>query len=161
MRFEDVAHRDGGGKMSQDEGPPSETAVLCVDDEPHVLSALQRTLGREPYEVMRAAAGGEALKILERFPVKVVISDQRMSGMSGTELLAEIRRRKPGVGLIILTAYGGAGAMVRGLEAGIDFLMTKPWDDHRLRLAIRRLLQEVDRFDRPARGATQGMEGRA
>jgi DNA-binding response OmpR family regulator len=143
--------------MSQEDG----TAVLCVDDEPHVLSALQRTFRREPYEVVRAGAGGEALKILERCPVKVVISDQRMSGMTGTELLAEIRRRKPGVGLILLTAYGGAEAMARGLEAGIDFLMTKPWDEDRLRLAVRRLLREVDRLESPAEGAAEEMEGRA
>jgi DNA-binding NtrC family response regulator len=133
--------------MNQGDGMSSETAVLCVDDEPHVLSALHRTLGGEPYEVLGAAAGAEALRILEGYSVKVVISDQRMAGMSGSELLKEIRRRKPGVGLIILTGYGGPDTMISGLEARVDFVMPKPWDEDRLRLVIRGLLHEVKRFD--------------
>ena len=124
----------------------NDAAVLCVDDEPHVLSALQRTLGREPYEVLSAGGAVEALKILDRYPVKVVISDQKMAGMSGSELLTEIRRRRPGLGLIILTAYGGLETMISGLEAQVDFLLPKPWDEDRLRAVVRGLLQlQVDR----------------
>jgi CheY-like chemotaxis protein len=123
----------------------SDRAILLVDDEPRVLRALGRTLGREPYAVLRAAGGLEALDLLEVSPVKVVVADQRMPGMSGSELLGEIRRRWPLVGRVILTGYPGQDIMVRSLEAEVDVLMTKPWNDEKLRRAIRRLIDAVDK----------------
>ena len=122
-----------------------DSAILCVDDEPRVLAALGRTLGREPYAILRAGDGDTALRLLEESPIKVVVADQRMPGMSGSELLTEIRLRWPRIGRIILTAYPGREIMVRSLEAEVDFLMTKPWDDRKLRRAIRSLVREVDR----------------
>jgi len=122
----------------------SDSAILCVDDEPRILAALGRTLGRD-YEILRAEDGDTALRLLEESTIKVVVADQRMPGMSGSELLTEIRRRWPMVGRSILTAYPGQEVMVRGMEAEVDFLMTKPWDDEKLRGAIRRLVSEVDR----------------
>jgi len=128
--------------------PPSiadDCAILCVDDEPRVLSALERTLRREPYEVLRAAGGDEALELLERHPIKVVVTDERMPGMSGSELLSRVGQIRPSVGRIILTGHPGTAVLIRSLEVGSDFLMTKPWDEERLRRAIRRLIYEVDR----------------
>jgi len=120
-------------------------AVLCVDDEPRVLSALERTLRREPYEVLRAGGGCEALDLLDRFPIKVIVTDERMPGMSGSELLAKVRGIRPCVGRIILTGHPGPAVMIRSLQVGSDFLMTKPWDEEKLKQAIRRLLFEVDK----------------
>jgi len=122
-----------------------DSAVLCVDDEPLVLSALGRTLGREPYGLFRVGSGGEALDLLEQLPVKVIVVDERMPGMSGSRLLAEVGQRWPLVGRIILTGYPGREAVLRGLEAQVDFLIYKPWDDEMLRRVVRRLLIEVDR----------------
>lgn len=122
-----------------------DSAILCVDDEPRILTALERTLGREPYALYRAQDGPTALEILEGSSIKVVIADQRMPGMSGSDLLVEIGRRWPQVGKIILTGYPGKDVLLRGMEAEIDFLMTKPWDEDTLRRAIRRLILEVDR----------------
>src|SRR5262245_26669918 len=70
-------------------------AVLCVDDEPQVLSALQRTLRHEPYEVVTAADPELALDCLDRLPVEVVIADERMPRMNGSDLLEEVHRRWP------------------------------------------------------------------
>jgi len=123
----------------------NDSAVLCVDDEPQVLSALQRMLRREPYEVLRAGGGLEALDLLERFPIKVVVTDERMPTMTGSELLSKIRSLRPEVGRIILTGYPGPAVMIRSLEAGIDFLMTKPWDEEKLKRTIRRLMFEVNK----------------
>jgi response regulator RpfG family c-di-GMP phosphodiesterase len=120
-------------------------AVLCVDDEPQVLSALQRTLRHEPYEVVTAADPELALDCLDRLPVEVVIADERMPRMNGSELLAEVHRRWPWMGRIILTGYPGQNVMIRGLEARVDFLLTKPWDDEGLRRAVGRLVREVER----------------
>jgi DNA-binding NtrC family response regulator len=139
-----------------------QSAILCVDDEPLVLSALERTLGREPYRVLRAGEAGEALELLERPTVKVVVADERMPGMTGSELLIEIRRRRPEIGTIILTGHHGQEVMVRSLEARVDFLIYKPWNEDALRRAIRRLVGEVDRScfqDSPEAWRDLGGEG--
>jgi DNA-binding NtrC family response regulator len=120
-------------------------SVLCVDDEPEVLSALQRTLRLEPYDVITAPDAVLAMECLDRLPIEVVIADERMPSTSGTQLMAEIRKRWPWMGLVILTGYPGHPVMIRGLQAGVDFLLYKPWDDAALRQTIRRLLQEVER----------------
>lgn len=120
-------------------------AILCVDDEPQVLSALQRTLRHEPYEVVTAADPELALDCLCRLPVEVVIADERMPGMTGSDLLAEVHRRWPWMGRVILTGYPGPNVMIRGLEERVDFLLYKPWDDEALRKAVRRLVREVER----------------
>jgi DNA-binding NtrC family response regulator len=73
-------------------------SVLCVDDEPEVLSALRRTLREEPYELITAPDVDLALACLDRLPIEVVIADDRMPSMSGTQLLGEIRGAGPGWG---------------------------------------------------------------
>ncbi len=120
-------------------------SVLCVDDEPEVLSALRRTLREEPYDVITAPDADLALACLDRLPIDVVIADDRMPSMSGTQLLGEIRRRWPWMGLVILTGYPGQSVAIRGLRAGVDFLLYKPWNDEALKKTVRRLLQEAGR----------------
>jgi len=119
--------------------------VLCVDDDLAVLSSLRRLLRTEPYEVVTTSSPDQALASLLRQPVSVVISDERMPERSGTELLAEVRERWPGIGLVILTAYPGGEAMIRGLEAGIDLLLSKPWEGEILRSAVRDLIERGSR----------------
>lgn len=131
-----------------------EASVMCVDDEPAVLSALRRALRREPYDVITASDATAALDSLGRNPVEVVIADERMPRMSGSEFLQEVHRRWPWTGLVILTGYPGRNVMIRGLEAQVDFLLYKPWDDESLRRTIRRLVREVER----ARQAKEPLE---
>lgn len=123
--------------------------ILCVDDDPRALSALDRALRREPYQVLRAGGGEEALEMLERFAVKVIVTDERMPEMSGSQLLAHVAKRWPLMGRIILTGYPGVDVMIRSLEVGTDFLMIKPCEDEALRRTIRRLIYEVDRYTPP------------
>ena len=125
--------------------PGPEPSVMCVDDEPAVLSALRRALRREPYGVVTASDATAALDCLTRRPVDVVIADERMPRMSGSELLQEVHRRWPWTGLVILTGYPGQNLVVRGLEGQVDFLLYKPWDDEALRRTIRDLVREVER----------------
>ena len=122
-----------------------EASILCVDDDPAVLSALRRTLRHEPYGVVTVSDATAVLDCLDRHPVNVVIADERMPRMTGSELLAEVHRRWPWMGLVILTGFPGRNVVIRGLEASVDFLLTKPWDDESLRKTIRRLVLEVDR----------------
>jgi DNA-binding NtrC family response regulator len=122
-----------------------DSAILCVDDEPEVLSALGRTLRSEPYEVLQARSGSEAIDLLGRVPVKVIVTDERMPEMSGSELLAEVRATWPLMGRIILTGYPGPTLAIRSLQEGGFILMSKPWNEHQLKLMIRQLIEGVDR----------------
>ena len=86
--------------------------VLCVDDEPSILSALKRVLRSEDCKVLQAGSGTEALALLEQHPVDVVVSDMRMPGMDGAELLAQVRARWPTTSRILLTGYADMKATV-------------------------------------------------
>ena len=119
--------------------------VLCVDDDLAILSSLRRQFREEPYEVVTAGSAAQALAALRRHPVSVIISDERMPDASGSELLAEVRARWPWIGRVILTAYPGHDIMTRGLDAGVDFLLFKPWDDESLKETVHRMLREAER----------------
>jgi two-component system NtrC family sensor kinase len=111
-----------------------------VDDDACILAALRRLLRSEPYEVVTAPSAAQALASLRSHPVEVVISDERMPGTSGCELLAEVRQRWPWVGRVILTGHPGRSILIRGFRAGIDSLVYKPWDDEALKRTVRELL---------------------
>ena len=102
--------------------------MLCVDDEPHVLRALQWLLQKE-FEIHTAASAQEAMALVEKQDFDVVVSDQRMPGVSGVELLREVRRRAPRAMRILLTGYSDLDAMVRSVnESEVFRFITKPWD---------------------------------
>src|SRR5579859_3275386 len=100
-------------------GDPKKPLVLCVDDDGAVLASLRRLFRGEPYDVITTASAAQALACLRRHPVSVIISDERMPGTSGSELLAEVRERWPWIGRIILTSFPGHEVMIRGLQAGV------------------------------------------
>src|SRR5438270_677043 len=131
--------------------------VLLVDDDLEVLSALRRQLRNELYDVITAASAAQALASLRGRRVQVVVSDERMPGTNGSELLAEVRDRWPWTGRIILTAYPGEDVMIRGLEAGVDFVLPKPWDIENLKTTLRRLVAQVER-SRPGSHADSGAD---
>jgi class 3 adenylate cyclase len=117
--------------------------VLLVDDEPRVLDALEALLGLE-HRVLRTEKPDEALRLLATEPVAVVVSDQRMPGMQGTELLAQSRALAPDTVRILLTAFTDADALMESINtAGIYHFALKPWDPTELRLLIAR---GVERF---------------
>lgn len=112
--------------------------VLCVDDEPPVLSALRRVFRSEPYEVLTTEEPAQALDWMEDEEVNVLITDQRMPEMVGTQLLQAARRRRPAAVCVILTGY--PEAVVE--PEGFNLVLTKPWQDEDLRRTIRKLLHE-------------------
>lgn len=125
----------------------SEPVILCVDDEPEVLSAIRRCLRNEPYEVITAGSGDEALGWLAELEVDLVISDERMPGMTGTQLLLETRKRSPRTARVLLTGYRTSTFIRNGLEAGVDTFLYKPWDDRALRQSVDRMLKRASRPD--------------
>ncbi|HRD54420.1 MAG TPA: response regulator, partial [Flavobacteriales bacterium] len=110
--------------------------VLVVDDEENNLKAFRTSFRRE-MDVLLAPSGDEALKILEKEMVHVIVSDQRMPGMSGSEFLAIARQRHPQAMRMLLTGYSDLEAVVKAVnEGGIYSYATKPWDENGLRLRI-------------------------
>jgi thioredoxin reductase (NADPH) len=116
---------------------PRRPVILCVDDEPAVLAAVARDLRRrfgESHRVVRAGSGAEALELLAELrrrgdDVALIISDQRMPQMQGTELLTRARTIYPGARRALLTAYSDTQAAIAAInEAGLDYYLLKPWD---------------------------------
>jgi len=124
--------------------PPAHR-VLLVDDEENILASLRRLLRREPYELVTAGTASEALNLLEEQPAEVVISDQRMPGMTGIDLLREVRRRWPDTLRIILSGYSEVNTIIAAVNEGeIYKFLTKPWNDEELKLHIRRAIEQYD-----------------
>ncbi len=125
--------------------PEINHTVLCVDDEVNILQTLKRLLRKENYQLLTAASGKEGLEILANNDVHLVISDQRMPEMSGTEFLAEIKDRFPDVIRIILTGYTEVDAITESINRGhIYKFFLKPWNDDNLKLEIRKALDQYD-----------------
>ncbi len=132
--------------------------VLFVDDEPNIQKALQRLMRQEPFEVITASRGAEALEILDRTSAQVVVSDQRMPEMSGVELLAAVRERHPSVVRVMLTGHAEMDVAVDAVNHGQIFrLVTKPWNEDELKTTLRQALdhwdlkQEIQRLNQVTR----------
>ncbi|MCH9674827.1 MAG: response regulator [Gammaproteobacteria bacterium] len=124
-------------------GAGSPATVLCVDDEPNVLSALKRTFRRCPYRVHTATSGDEGLKILERESVDVIISDMRMPAMNGSTFLTNAALRWPSTMRFVLTGYAEFEAAITAINnAGIYRYLSKPWNNHELRTAVSQALHQ-------------------
>jgi thioredoxin reductase (NADPH) len=112
-------------------------AILAVDDEPAVLAAVARDLRRgfgERYRILRAGSGAEALEILAEVrrrgdQVAMLIADQRMPGMPGTEYLVKARTLVPDAKRVLLTAYADTEAAIAAInDVALDYYLLKPWD---------------------------------
>ena len=109
------------------------STLLLVDDEPSVLSSLKRLLRRENYHILTANSGEEALALLAEHEVGVILTDQRMPGMSGSELLAQVRKMHPKTVRIVLSGYTGLDSLTEAINLGeIYKFITKPWEDAEL-----------------------------
>jgi len=118
----------------------TEPCVLLVDDEPRILSALRRTLRREGLEIVTAESAAEALRILDERSVDAIVSDQKMPGGSGLSLLTEAARRCPDAVRMLITGVTDEIPRAALESAGVCALITKPWDDARLKATLRRAL---------------------
>jgi thioredoxin reductase (NADPH) len=117
--------------------PARRPAIVAVDDEPAVLAAVARDLRRgfgENYRVLRATSGAEALDVLRQLrtrgdQVAMLIADQRMPGMPGTQYLVEARKIVPDAKRVLLTAYADTEAAIAAINtAALDYYLLKPWD---------------------------------
>src|SRR5215210_2932635 len=118
--------------------------IMVVDDEPANLRLLER-LFRRDYHVLTADSGEEALRLLEQHDVALLITDQRLPGMTGTELLAHAASLRPHMVKVMLTADADADALVEAINRGQVYrYATKPCDDEELRLTVARALRHYE-----------------
>jgi len=114
----------------------SRARVLFVDDEERILTAL-KTIFRGRYHVLTAANGEEALDFISKFKIPVIVSDQRMPGMLGVELLRRARELSPDSVRILLTGYSDLASIVGSINDGEVYrFISKPWDNHELQQVI-------------------------
>jgi DNA-binding NtrC family response regulator len=121
--------------------------VLLVDDEPYILSSLQRgfEFRNETFETLSASSAREALVILEAKDIDLVIADQDMPGMSGTELLAEIHKKYPDTVRYMLTGQGTLDVAIQAINSGaISRFFTKPCIIADLAVSIRQSLEHKE-----------------
>ena len=112
--------------------------VLCVDDEPSILSALRRLLRPSGYRVLLAESGAAALALMATEQVDLVISDMRRPEMDGAQFLEQVRSREPQAIRILLTGYADIASTIAAINRGeIHRYIAKPWDDQDLLLAVR------------------------
>lgn len=120
-------------------------AILLVDDESNVLKALKRALFDEPLDITVATSAEDALDIMKEKHFKVVVSDERMVGMQGSEFLSLVKEYYPETIRILLTGHATLEAAMKAVNKGeIYRFFSKPWDDHDLTFAIRSAIEKYD-----------------
>ncbi len=118
-------------------------SILVVDDEPAMRLLVTSVLKDEGHDVTAAASGEEALQLVGRHHYHVVITDLRMPGMSGLQVLEAVRRDDPDTAVILLTAFGTVEGAVEAMRKGASHYLLKPLaNPDELRLAVRRVIEE-------------------
>ena len=116
--------------------------ILLVDDDYNLLRGLTRALRDQPYEILTARTADEAKDVVQRWPVSLVVSDEQMPGMSGTDFMAWIANHCPDVVRIVLTGNGTPETAMRAINEGHVFkFFTKPCEVVELAMSIREGLE--------------------
>ena len=151
-----------------------ERTLLLVDDEENIVSALVRLLRRDGYRILRANSGQEGLELLAQHEVGVIISDQRMPGMTGVEFLSKVKELYPDTVRIVLSGYTELNSVTDAINHGAIYkFLTKPWEDDLLRINVdeafrryemkmenARLNQEIREANEKLQRANQELEER-
>jgi type II secretory ATPase GspE/PulE/Tfp pilus assembly ATPase PilB-like protein/FixJ family two-component response regulator len=143
---DEAAKSTAEATAASDQGPAEKYKILFVDDEANVLKAMRRIFRQENFELLLAESGAQALALLEKHqPVHVVVSDHRMPGMAGTDLLKQIKAGYPKTIRIMLTGYADTDAVMGAVNEGAVYkFITKPWNDDDLRLTVGLALEQYD-----------------
>ncbi len=117
-----------------------EPTVLFVDDEQIVLDSARKLLRKDPLRVAAARSATEGLQLLEQGGISVVLTDLRMPGIDGMELLAEVKRRWPSLPVVMVTGYATIGTAMQAMKLGAFDYVAKPFTRDELRGTVRRAL---------------------
>lgn len=122
----------------------SSMVILCVDDEQNILKALRRLLADEPYEILLASSGAEALSLMAQQSVDLIVSDMKMPQMTGAELLEQVAIHFPQTYRIILTGYADMASTIAAVNKGkIHRYLQKPWNNEELISSIHDGLEKI------------------
>ncbi len=124
--------------------------ILVVEDDEALRDALLVTLEAAGHRALGADGGPAALALIGREPFNMVVSDLRMSPMDGLELLAEIRHRKPGLPVLLMTAFGDVDKAVAAMRGGACDFMLKPFEP-------KALIEQIARYAQPPQGGGEGI----
>ena len=118
--------------------------VVVIDDEVNAAAALEDILRQDGYEVAKAADGRTGLALLEGFDADVVLTDLRMRGMDGLEVLAKVKEMRPETLVIVMTAYGTVKTAVQAMKLGAEDYLAKPIDVEELEVVLQRALEKKE-----------------
>ncbi len=119
--------------------------ILLVDDEENILRALERLLRRDGYHVLKATSGEAGLELLRESAVGVIVSDQRMPGMTGVEFLSQVKDLYPRTVRIVLSGYTELKSVTDAINKGAIYkFLTKPWEDELLRANIKEAFEHFE-----------------
>ena len=122
--------------------------LLLVDDEPNVLAALKRLLRPDGYRILSASSGQEGLDMLASHPVDIIVSDQRMPGMTGVQFLRQAKISHPQTIRIVLSGHTELQSVTDAINEGAVYrFLTKPWDDAQLRDFIEQAFRQKELAD--------------
>ena len=135
---------------ASDDSPESKRTLLVLDDEANIRRALVRLLRRDGYQIFDVATAAEAFDVLASNDVQVVLSDQRMPGLSGSEFLGQVKQMYPDTVRMMLSGYTDLAAVTGAINRGAIYkFLTKPWDDEDLRTQV---LDAFRRYEAPSQG---------
>jgi len=121
--------------------------ILLVDDEKSIINALKRLFRKEGYQILTALNGLQGVKVLENClePVSLIISDQRMPEMTGSEFLEKAKELFPNAIRFLLTGYSNMDEVIDAVNKGkIHRYITKPWNDDDMRLQVEQGLKQLE-----------------
>ena len=117
-------------------------SIIVVDDERSIRVGLRGLLTKEGHDVQTAGSGQEALQLLEDNPVDLVITDLRMPGLDGAQLLTHIKDKYPSTLVIMMTAYGSEKIAVEAMKAGAHDYIVKPFNNDEVKLLVHQALEQ-------------------
>ena len=118
-------------------------SILCIDDEPAVGVILEHTLSRAGHRPVLVAGVEEAMRVIARSPIDLVIADYRMPGLTGLDLLAQLKKEGYRIPVIIMTGYSSIEHAVISIKSGAIDYLTKPIQAETLEIAVRQALEVV------------------
>ena len=119
-----------------------EATIMVVDDEENMRESLKDIFEEEGYKIILSDSGKDAIKKIEKYEINVVVSDVRMPEMDGFELLHEIKKIKPEIPFIMITAYSTTKLGVRAMKEGAKDYIEKPFDPDELLIIISKIIKQ-------------------
>ncbi|MHB9101182.1 MAG: EAL domain-containing protein [Sulfuricella sp.] len=132
-------------QMADSTAALGQRTLLLLDDEENILTSLTRLLRRDGYEILKATSAAAAFELLAEHSVGVIISDQRMPEMNGTEFLRRVKQIYPDTVRMVLSGYTDLKSVTDAINEGAVYrFLTKPWDDELLRANIQEAFQRYE-----------------